>query len=137
MFNAFEEVAVETVQNGGEVLFVTERQLLTFGYVSGVPLIAEYEQTELMEMAMSRNRMYLEQFYADLAAQRFDVIVAEDQKYSPQKRGSFTEEDAAWVRYVGVPILCYYKPAEALGSNNLKFFVPRPNPAECKDPFGE
>jgi hypothetical protein len=132
-----QEVAVETVQNGGEVLFVTERQLLTFGYVDGVPLIAEYEQTELMEMAMSRNRMYLEQFYADLAAQRFDVIVAEDQKYSPQKRGSFAEEDAAWVRYVGVPILCYYKPAEALSSNNLKFFVPRPNPAECKDPFGE
>ncbi|MDP1544936.1 MAG: hypothetical protein Q8L87_02860 [Anaerolineales bacterium] len=132
-----EQVVSETVNGGGEVLFVTERQLLTFGYLSPVPLVAEYEQSELMEMAMSRNRVYLEKFYSDLAAQRFAVIIAEDQKYSPRKSGAFVEEDAAWVRYVGVPILCYYKPAESLASNNLKIFVPRPNPAECKDPFSE
>ncbi|MBK9206941.1 MAG: hypothetical protein IPL71_00985 [Anaerolineales bacterium] len=49
-------------QNEGEILFVTERQLLTFGELNNVRLVPEYEQSELMEMAMSGNREYLETF---------------------------------------------------------------------------
>ncbi len=125
------------LQNGGEVLFITERQLITFDYLNGVALVPEYEQSELMEMAMSRNRPYLEQFYTDLREHRFALIVAEDQKFTEQKQGAFVEENVAWVRYAGAPLLCNYKSVATLASNNLQVFEPRPKQAECKDPFAE
>ncbi|GAB1471011.1 hypothetical protein MASR2M66_18890 [Chloroflexota bacterium] len=127
----------ESLQGGGEILFITERQLLTFDYINGVTLVPEYEQSELMEMAMSRNRPYLETFYADLHNRRFALIVAEDQKFTRQKQGAFAEENVAWVRYVGAPLLCNYKPVVALTSNNLQVFEARPRQVECKDPFAD
>ncbi len=130
-----QQVVSEAVNNGGEVLFITERQLLTFNELKNIPLIPEYEQIELMEMAMSGNREYLQQFYSDLDKRRFALIIAEEQKYSPQKRGAFTEESAAWVRYIGAPILCAYKPLENLSSNNVQIFIPRKGHPVCKDPF--
>ncbi len=123
------------LESGGEILFVTERQLITFDYLDGITLVPEYEQMELMEMAMSRNRPYLEAFYEDLHDRRFALIVAEDQKFTQQKEGAFVEENVAWVRFVGAPLLCNYKPVVTLTSNNLQVFEPRPKRAECKDPF--
>lgn len=127
----------ETLASGGEILFVTERQLITFDYINGVALVPEYEQSELMEMAMSRNRPYLETFYADLRERRFALILAEDQKFTTQKEGAFTEENVAWVRYVGAPLLCNYKPVVTLTSNNLQVHEPRPKQVQCKDPFAD
>src|SRR5688572_16916014 len=37
----------------GEVLFISQRQLLTFGEIEGVDLVPENELVFLMEMAMS------------------------------------------------------------------------------------
>ncbi len=127
----------QAVHEGGEVLFITERQLITFGYLDGVTLIPEYEQMELMEMAMSRNRKYLEKYYADLRARRFALIIAEDQRFTLQKRGAFVEENAVWVRYVGAPLLCNYRSRESLVSNNIQIFEPRPRETNCKDPFSD
>jgi hypothetical protein len=132
-----QQVVSEVVNNGGEVLFITERQLLTFDELKNVPLIPEYEQVELMEMAMSRNREYLDQYYSDLDNRRFALIIAEEQKYNPRSNGSFLEEDNAWVRYIGAPLLCAYKPAESLVSNNIQIFIPRPGHPVCKDPFAD
>ncbi len=132
-----QQVVSDVVNNGGEVLFVTERQLLTFNELKNIPLIPEYEQVELMEMAMSGNREYLEQYYSDLDNRRFALIIAEEQKYNPRSDGSFLEEDNAWVRYIGAPLLCAYKPAENLASNNIQIFVPRPGHPVCRDPFAE
>ena len=111
--------------------------MLTFDYINGVTLVPEYEQSELMEMAMSRNRPYLEQYYADLHDRRFALVIAEDQKFTQQKQGAFVEENVAWVRYVGAPLLCNYKPVVTLTSNNIQVFEPRPKQVECKDPFAE
>ncbi len=130
-------VVTQTLQTGGRVLFITERQMLTFDIVNELQLIPEYEQTELMEMAMSRNRFYLEQFYSDLSNHRFDLIVAEKQKNNPKKEGSFWEEDYAWVHYVGAPFLCYYEAVDQITSNNIYFFVPRTENLSCSNPFGE
>lgn len=127
----------ESLESGGEILFITERQLITFDVIDGVTLVPEYEQSELMEMAMSRNRPYLENFYAELRARRFALIVAEDQKFTQQKEGAFVEENVAWVRFVGAPLLCNYKPVVTLTSNNLQVYEPRPKQVECKDPFAE
>jgi hypothetical protein len=132
-----QQVVSEAVANGGEVLFITERQLLTFDELKNVLLIPEYEQIELMEMAMSGNREYLEQYYSDLDNRRFALVIAEEQKYSSQKKGSFIEESNAWVRYIGAPLLCAYKPLETLLSNNVQIFEPRPGRPVCKDPFAE
>ena len=61
---------------GGEVLFISERQLITFNYIQGVPLVPEDEIVELMEIAMSNNRPALSKFYADLHQHRFALIVS-------------------------------------------------------------
>ena len=127
----------EALQSGGEILFITERQLITFDYLNGMTLVPEYEQSELMEMAMSQNRLYLEKYYADLYNRRFALIVAEDQKFTQQKEGAFVEENVAWVRFIGAPLLCNYKPILTLTSNNVQIFEPRPKHVECKDPFAE
>jgi hypothetical protein len=126
----------ESTKNvNGEILFVTERQLLTFDEIQNVSLVPEYEQMELMEMAMSGNRDYLEKFYADLQNHRFALLIAEEQKFTQQKQGAFIEENNAWVRLVGAPILCNYKPVATLSSTNIQIFIPRENNPDCKDPF--
>ncbi|MHB8777208.1 MAG: hypothetical protein ACYC6R_05530 [Anaerolineales bacterium] len=130
-----QQVVSEVVGNGGEVLFVTERQLLTFNQLTNIPLIPEYEQIELMEMAMSGNRDYLEQYYSDLQNRRFSLVIAEDQKFTQQKKGAFLEENNAWVHYIGAPLLCAYKPVEILTSTNVQVFEPRSGHPSCKDPF--
>jgi hypothetical protein len=121
--------------SSGEVLFVTERQLFTYGELKNIPMTPEYEQIELMEFAMSGNRAELEKFYADLSKNRFAYIIAEEQKFTLQKTGAFKEENNAWVKYVGAPILCAYKPIETLTTTNIQVFVPRPNSSKCKNPF--
>ena len=42
--------------HGGEVLFISERQLITFDYIKGVTLVPDDEIVELMEIAMSNNQ---------------------------------------------------------------------------------
>ena len=126
-----------TENANGEILFVTERQLLIFDEIKNVDLVPEYEQMELMEMAMSGNRDYLEKFYSDLKQHRFAIIIAEEQKFAQQKQGAFLEENNAWVRFVGTPILCAYRPVTTLLSTNIQVFVPRENNADCKDPFSK
>lgn len=130
-----QHIVSEAVSSGGEVLFVTERQLLTFHELENIPLIPEYEQLELMEMAMSGNYEYLERFYSDIQDHRFAFIIVEEQKIHNRKTGAFSEENNAWVRYVGVPLLCAYEPVESLNSTNLKIFEPRSGHPSCKDPF--
>jgi hypothetical protein len=132
-----QEVTSQAAADGGDVLFVTERQLLTFDILKDVPLIPEYEQIELMELAMSGNRGQLEKYYTDLNNHRFALIIAEDQKFTTQKEGAFVEENVAWVKYVGAPLLCAYKPVESLLSSNVVIFIPRPSNPDCKNPFVE
>lgn len=86
---------------------------------------------------MSGNREYLQHYYADLKSGRFALIIAEEQKFNLQKIGSFVEEDNAWVRYAGAPLLCAYKPFTTLTSVNVQIFEPRPDSSDCKNPFSE
>ncbi|MEJ2759113.1 MAG: hypothetical protein P8046_11585, partial [Anaerolineales bacterium] len=53
---------------GGEVLFITQRHLITFGYIQNVELVHAHEKILLQEMAMSQNEVYLDHFGAELAA---------------------------------------------------------------------
>jgi len=132
-----QQITSETINNGDEILFVIERQLITFDELKNIPLSPDYEQTELMEMAMSGNRDYLESFYTDLRNHRYAIIIAKKQKSELKNRGAFVEEDNAWVRYVGAPLLCEYFSIDALEVENIKIYAPRQDQSVCKDPFSE
>lgn len=116
----------KATEGNKEVLFITERHLLTFGYFPDVPLVADYEKVWLMEMAMANHRQYLEKFYTDLAKRRFAMIVTTQTFVSPQGDiGRFGDENRAWRKRVNRPILCYYKPYLRFREFNFEILLPR------------
>ena len=116
-----------------EVLFISQRHLLTFDMVQDVPLVPEYETVFLMEMAMSGNQAYLEDFHNDLREGRFGLIIVATLERQYQGRShAFGEENDAWVREVSEPILCYYAPIETLDSPRLQLLVPRAESEWCE-----
>jgi len=121
----------QAVKNGGEVLFISQRHLLTFDYVQNVSLVPDYELVFLMEMAMSGNTAYLDAFHADVSSRRFAMIVSEPLVIQYQGRNhGFGEENDAWVKQVSEPVLCYYEPSLNLDTVGLVLYTPRLNP--CK-----
>jgi hypothetical protein len=109
-----------------EVLFIAERQLLTFDYIKDVPLVPDYELLTLMEIAISHNENYLNGFYSDLKNQRFALIVMNKQ-YVVFKdvTTSFPEENNAWVKFITVPILKYYQPITWLRASGIEIYARR------------
>ena len=130
---ALEEIQyfVTTTQEQGDVLFIDQRQLLTFGYITA-PLIPEYEKKVLMNEALSSNADYFESFYKDLAAGRFSLIVTEPLR-TPVKDSSyeFGEENNAWVKWVSIPVLCYYEEVQTYKEVNVMLLIPKPVPDDC------
>jgi len=126
--NAIRQRVAAAAAQGGEVLFISERHLLTFGEVD-VPLIPEYERTFLMEMAMAHNEPYLAQFRRDLADRRFALIVVQPLNLRLKGRESmFGEENDAWVQGVAAPLLCYYEPVKVWRKVSVQLMRPRTVP---------
>lgn len=126
------ETAQEVSGRGDRVLFISQRHLLTFGMIPGVALEPEYETVFLMEMAMSRNRAYLDRFHELLRKQAFGLIVVDRLATTLQGRShSFGEENDAWVREVSGPILCSYQPLLSFEQPPLELLVPRTEGPEC------
>jgi hypothetical protein len=126
---AINSATQQAVKQGGEVLFINQRHLLTFDYIQGVPLVPEDELVFLMEMAMSDNSSYLEAFHNDLSHQRFAMIVSEPLTTQYQGRNhSFGEENDAWVERVSVPVLCYYEPTQKVEAAGVVLYTPRADP---------
>ena len=123
---------VALAQMNGEVLFMDQRQLLTFGYITDVPFVPEYEKKEVMNQALNSNAGYFENFYEELAAHRFSLIVSEP-LFTPIKDVSyqFGEENNAWVKWVSAPLLCYYEPDKTLQEVRVQLLVPRTEPVDC------
>lgn len=133
--------ALGTIQNEvdlalkkGDVLFLDQRQLLTFDYIHNVPLIPEYEKKVLMEQALASDRLYFDNFYRDLKDNRFTLIVS--QSLVTSKKGDtfqFGEENDAWLKWVSKPILCYYEIKESLSDLSIQLLVPREDTPTCED----
>jgi len=86
-----------------------------------------------MEMAMSGNQAYLEDFHSDLREGRFGLIIVATLERGYQGRShAFGEENDAWVREVSEPILCYYAPIETLDSPRLQLLAPRAESEWCE-----
>ncbi|HEX9091190.1 MAG TPA: hypothetical protein VF831_06860 [Anaerolineales bacterium] len=121
----------QVTSRGGEVLFISQRHLLTFNYIQDVPLVPDYELVFLMEMAMSNNASYLDAFHAEISQQRFAMIVSEPLVIQYQGRShGFGEENDAWVERVSEPVLCYYQASQYLDSVGLVLYTPRLTPCQ-------
>ena len=136
-YETVEYVIRTAYENGEEVLFINQRHLLSLGMVSPVALEADYEVVELMEMAMSGNELYLQNFYDDLYSQRFGVIVAAPQftVIKDEDSNAFAEENNAWVSKVSLHILCTYEEGNYIKKENIVLYVPKAEINDCQ--FGE
>jgi hypothetical protein len=115
----------------GEVLFITQRHLIGT-HILNVPMIPEYEREDLMEMAMGKNRAYLDKFRADMENQRFDMIVVDPLRY--RLLGSnypFGEENNAWVQRAMKPILCNYREKAIFPEDQIAIYVPQDGKRVC------
>jgi hypothetical protein len=123
---------VDARKSQGEVLFMDQRQLLTFGYVKDVPFVPEYEKKILMNEAMGASAGYFAPFYADLEARRFSLIISEPLR-APVKDSNyqFGEENNAWVEWVVEPVLCYYEEIETYRNVQIQLLVPKQGDVDC------
>jgi hypothetical protein len=122
-----QSTADEVLLDGGEVLFISQRHLLTFHLVKGVPLVHEYEKLFLMEMAISHNDDYLSDFSKDIDQHRFDLIVT-DPLYNnilTVSQDPLAPENNAWVRNVGRPLLCAYEVVTTFDDPAIQLLTPR------------
>ncbi len=118
---------IHTAAQEGTVLFIDQRQLLTFGTIDGVPLVTDYEKKYLMEQAMSENEVYFEGFAQDLAEHRFSMIVTEPIRLSlvSEDTRNFAQENNVWVTYVSTPLLEYYQPMTTYDEIGIQLLVPK------------
>lgn len=126
--------AVAKSQDQGPVLFMDQRQLLTFGYIKNVQLLPDYEKKRMMDEALSGSVLYFQPFYQDLSDHRFALIISSplrtpirDSEYG------FGEENNAWVKWVAKPVLCYYTELDTLTDVKVEMLVPRTAPQDCSD----
>jgi hypothetical protein len=127
--------ALQTVEeNGGTVLFISNRQLQTFHAVPKFELIHDYEKSFIMEMAMSKNQDYLQQFRADIASGEITAVLVDTLNTEHQDAThSFGEENNAWVDEILLPLLEYYQPAFALDNGNVNLLVAKSQPELIAD----
>jgi len=124
--------AVADASQKGDVLFMDQRQLLTFGYIRDVPLVPEYDKKVLINEALSGSANYFETFYKDLASHRFSLIITNPVNRRLDKtEGHFSEENNAWVKWVSKPLLCYYEPVDRLKRVDVELLVPRQDISDC------
>jgi len=122
----------EVNAKGGEVLFITQRHLISMNLLKNVTLVPEYEREDLMEMVMADNPEYLARFRDDIGNQRFALIIVDPLRDTIMKRTrGFSEENNAWVRRVVVPIRCYYREEVAYPLHEIALYVPQEGEPQC------
>jgi hypothetical protein len=121
----------------GEVLFMDQRQLITFGLVGDVPLVVEYEKKFVMDQALAANEAYFAQFRSDLASGRFSLIVSEREALLYKEPDiesigdDLIEENNAWVTWVTRPLLAYYESVADFKDAAIELFLPKERSFDC------
>ena len=117
---------------GGEILFITQRQLISMHMLHNVKLVPEYEREDLMELAMSNNLQYLGQFQYDMENQRFALIVVDPLNFTVLKTNrAFAEENNVWVTRVMRSILCNYREEVTFADDDIAMYVPQTGTRHC------
>jgi hypothetical protein len=122
-----QQMADQAIRQGGDVLFISQRHLLTFHLIKGVPLVPEYEKLFLTEMTISNNADYLYHFTKDIDQQRFTLIITDPlyTNITDTTEDVLSPENNAWVRYVSRPVLCAYKVVTTFSDLNIQLLTPR------------
>jgi hypothetical protein len=122
----------EVNAQGGEILFITQRHLVSIHMLDNVEMVPEYEREELMEMAMGDNEDYLQIFRADMERQSFAAIVVDPLAYRLLgKNYVFGEENNAWVRRVMKHILCNYQEEAVFPMDQIAIYIPQQGERQC------
>lgn len=129
--------STEAVEAGGEVLFVSQRHLLTFGLIEGVPLVHAHEKLLLQEMVMSQNYAYLENFAEEMAEQRYAMLVMDrlPRFWKHPDKVTLAVENNVVNKDLVPLVLCAYETKDFLLDGSLEILVPKANPT-C-DPVKE
>ncbi|NLE83718.1 MAG: hypothetical protein GX603_04295 [Chloroflexi bacterium] len=123
--------AVEVINEvkPGPILFVTERQLLTMGEITGVDIVPEYEKVFLMEMAIGNNMEYLQEFYDLLDDHYYSAIIFDQIKTDIQASwSSFADENNSYVRKVTLPVLMDYQLALSWDQGEINLLISNNQP---------
>lgn len=122
---------VECAEQYGEVLFMDQRQLLTFGYLD-TPLVPEYEKKFVMDMALSADPVYFGDFYKELDDGRFSLIIADPQwVVEKEDSESLAAENNAWVQWVTIPLLERYESVNKYKGVGVELFMPIDRAYSC------
>ncbi len=132
VMTSLQEYVDQTNAQGGEVLFITQRHLLSMHMLNNVALVPEYEREDLMEIAMSNNIPYLQTFREDMEDQRFALIVVDPLNYNVlSKNRSFAEENNVWVTRIMKSILCNYREESIFPADEIALYVPQEGARQC------
>jgi len=117
----------EAVADGGEVLFISQRHLITFGLIRNVPLVHEHEKVLLQEMVMAKNEVYLDHLGAELANQRYALIVTDHlpSVWKDPNKVSLAMENNVVLKDLVPLFTCAYEEQDVLLSGSLDILVPK------------
>jgi hypothetical protein len=117
---------------GGKVLFITQRHLLSMHLLENVNLVPEYEREDLMEIAMANDLQHIQIFREDMEDQRFALIVVDPLNYNIlSKQRSFSEENNVWVTRIMKHILCNYREEAVFPVDEIALYVPQEGERQC------
>lgn len=115
----------------GEILFLDQRQLLTFGEIQNVPVVMEHELKELTNRAMTGDPALFADYYADIESQRFSLIVTGHLPTSYTDAGHpFGEEDNAQYEFIYEPLFAYYEVVRHFEDVGVWLLVPIQAPVQ-------
>lgn len=119
-------------EQGGEILFITQRHLISMHMLENVTLVPEYEREDLMEIAMANNLQYIQKFREDMEDHRFALIVVDPLNYNilSRQRG-FAEENNVWVTRIMKHILCNYRQEAIFPQDDIALYVPQEGQRQC------
>jgi hypothetical protein len=129
---SLQEYVDQANAQGGEILFITQRHLISMHMLKDVTLIPEYEREDLMEIAMANNTQALSEFRRDMESQRFALIIVDPLNYNIlSRRRGFSEENNVWVTRIVKPILCNYRAETSFPVDDIALYVPQEVPRQC------
>ncbi|MGD2027863.1 MAG: hypothetical protein PVI99_08615, partial [Anaerolineales bacterium] len=125
----------QAAADGGEVLFISQRHLLTFDLIEGIELVHPHEKLLLQEMVMSRNETYLANFGAEMAAQKYALIVTDHlpSVWKNPDRSALADENNVVLDELVPLINCAYEETDRLLDGSLDILTPRQD-AICAQP---
>jgi hypothetical protein len=132
VLNSLQEYVEQANAQGEEVLFITQRHLLSMHMLENVSLVPAYEREDLMEIAMANDLQHIQTFREDMEAHRFALIVVDPLKYNIlSKQRSFSEENNVWVTRIMKHILCNYREEAVFAVDEIALYVPQEGERQC------